>query len=447
MDHQNKSLDILIKNAEIPYSETLKETNIGINNEKIQFISHNNEKSDLVIDASDKLVIPGAIDPHAHVYDPEYKYREDFFTGSKSAAAGGITTFFDMPLSSPVITKKQIMKKIQEGEKESIIDFGIHSGMITNQIERIPKIKNLGINSFKSFTCPPYEVKSDQIYQIGKKINNQNGVYILHSENGNLINFFEKNKEPEVMVRNKSRPGFIEEMAIEKVGKIAREIGFNYHIAHLSSKKGMKALKELKKEANITAETTPQFLTFTKKDVEEKGPYLTMNPPIKSKTDQKALWDGLNNGTIDMIATDHAPGTKKEKDVGWKDIWKAWGGVPGLQEMLPIILNGINEDKLEIENLINVTSKNAAKLFGLYPEKGSLLPGTDADLAIIDMDKSHKIKNEDTHYKVGWTPYRGLEIQGKVEKTLVRGKLVYDHKKGFKTSKEHGKFLSYDYRG
>lgn len=445
MLNSNEELDLLIQNAKVPFSNKIMEINIGIKNEKINSLSNKTKDSKKTIDASNKLVIPGAIDPHAHIYDPEYEYRETFQTGTKAAAAGGVTTFFDMPLTTPVISEEQIKNKIKKGEKESLIDFSIHSGMFTDQYQRISKIKELGINSFKSFTCPPYQVNTDQIYKIGKKIKKQNGVYILHSEDGNLIKHFEQNKSPEIMARNKSRPSFIEEIAIDKVGKIARETGFKYHIAHLSSKKGVKALKNLKKESKITAETTPQFLTFTREDVKKEGPYLTMNPPIKSKEDQKTLWKALRNGTIDMIGTDHAPGTKQEKEVGWKDIWEAWGGLPGIQEMLPIMLNGVNNGKLTIEDLIRTTSKNAAKLFGLYPQKGSLLPGTDADLTIVDMDQKYKIKNEDTYYKVGWTPYDGIKLQGKIKTTIIRGKIVYEEQNGIKASKEHGKFLNYKY--
>ncbi len=445
---ENK-LDIIIKDAKVPQSGQIKQLNIGIKDQKIASLTNQDKKSENSINAKGDLVIPGAIDPHAHVYDPEYSYREDFFTGSKAASAGGVTTVFDMPLSSPVITDDQIKEKIRAGEENSIIDYGIHAGMIEDQKESIPRIKELGINSFKSFTCAPYTASTSQIYENGTKIKDQDGVYIIHSENEDLISHFEKNKETNVIDRNKSRPGFIEEIAIQKVGVIAEEVGFNYHIAHLSSKEGLRAVKNFKQNSNIniSAETCPQFLTFTREDVKEKGPYLTMNPPIKTEKDQKNLWKGIKNGYIDMIATDHAPGTKEEKDIGWEDIWEAWGGLPGVQEMLPILINGVNKNKLSIHELINVSSKNAAKKFGLFPEKGSLIPGTDADLVIVDMDDKYEIKNEDSYYKVGWTPYEGIKLNGKIKKTLVRGEIVYDHEEGFSVDRGYGKFLRYDYGG
>jgi len=176
---------------------------------------------------------------------------------------------------------------------------------------------------------------------------------------------------------------------------------------------------------SVTAETCPQYLVFTRRDIERLGPYLKMTPPLRTRDDVISLWKGLADGTIDMVVTDHAPGTREEKEVGWKDIWKAWGGIPGVETLLPIMLSeGVNKGRITPMKLVEVMCQRPAEVFGLYPRKGTLKEGSDGDLVIVDMKKEVTIRAGILHYKVGWTPYEGMKVVGYPEVTIIRGKVV-----------------------
>jgi dihydroorotase-like cyclic amidohydrolase len=176
---------------------------------------------------------------------------------------------------------------------------------------------------------------------------------------------------------------------------------------------------------SITAETCPQYLVFIRDDAEKQGPYLKMTPPLRTRDDVISLWRGLEDGTIDMVVTDHAPGTREEKEVGWKDIWKAWGGIPGVETLLPIMLSeGVNKGRITPMRLVEAMCQRPAEVFGLYPRKGALKEGSDGDLVIVDMKREVTIRAENLHYKVGWTPYEGMKVVGYPEVTVLRGEVV-----------------------
>jgi dihydroorotase-like cyclic amidohydrolase len=180
-----------------------------------------------------------------------------------------------------------------------------------------------------------------------------------------------------------------------------------------------------REKVNVTAETCPHYLSLTRADVLKLGPYLKMNPPLKTEADVLALWRGLSNGTVDMITSEHAPGEADEKEVGWENIWDAWGGIPTIETMLPIVLSeGVNKDRITIGKATRALSENPAKRFGLYPKKGHIAVGADGDFVIVDLSMEKKVKASDLHYKVGWTPYEGWVLKGWPTVTIVRGQVV-----------------------
>jgi dihydroorotase-like cyclic amidohydrolase len=194
----------------------------------------------------------------------------------------------------------------------------------------------------------------------------------------------------------------------------------------MSTSEGVHLIASTKRDkVNVTAETCPHYLSLTRADVLKLGPYLKMNPPLKTEADVLALWRGLANGTVDMITSEHAPGQADEKEVGWDNIWDAWGGIPTIETMLPIVLSeGVNKDRLTIGKAAKVLSENPAKRFGLYPKKGHIAVGADGDLVIVDLSMEKKVKASDLHYKVGWTPYEGWSLKGWPTVTIVRGQVV-----------------------
>jgi len=375
--------------------------------------------------------LPGVIDAHSHIHDPDYTYREDFESGSKAAAAGGVTLLIDMPLVLTVLSD-MIERKKKDGEKLSVVDFSFHAGMMMPEyVEEIPKIASLGVKSFKLFTTQPFKVDWQGVRGIVEAVSKVDGVTVVHAEDDAIISEWVRRVRDEegrkdVLAHFDSRPSEAEGEAIRRLVHISEETGGRIHIAHMTTTAGTVLVRDAKgREISITAETCPQYLVFTRDEAKKQGPYLKMTPPLRTRDDVISLWRGLRDGTIDMVVTDHAPGTREEKEVGWEDIWKAWGGIPGVETLLPIMLSeGVNKGRITPMKLVEVMCQRPAEVFGLYPRKGTLREGSDGDLVIVDMRREVTIRVEDLHYKVDWTPYEGMKVVGYPEVTVIRGEVV-----------------------
>lgn len=417
-------MDLVIKNAKLLLDCCIVEgAGVAVSKGKIALIAldPNLPEASSVVDADGSLLMPGAIDVHAHVYDPDYTYREDFSTGSRAAAAGGVTTFIDMPLVRKTLSSLA-EEKIKEGERKSIVDFSIHAGMITgiNELEEVKNLADIGIRSFKVFTCPPFMASYELIYKLSEEASKVNGVVVVHAEDNDVLEDARKKigDRRDIFAHCDSRPVEAEVKAVKKIIDGARG---RIHIAHVSSGS---AAAEKGKRKGITAETCIQYLVFSREHIEKMGPYLKMTPPLRSKEEVAKLWSHLDY--IDVIATDHAPGTKEEKEVGWSDIWRAWGGIPGLETLLPLTFyEGVVRRRMSIFRMIRLLCRNPSRIFGLK-RKGSIAPGMDADLVILDQRKEMKISSDKMHYKVGWTPYEGMVVKGWPRATFVRGVMVYN---------------------
>ncbi len=420
--------DLVIRNVKVIIDDEPTEACIGIEEEKIIEISKVEPKYVSSIDGKGGLLIPGAIDPHAHMWDPEYHYREDFSSGSASAILGGITTVIDMPLVHDVDTREKVRERITVGEKNSRMDFSLHAGFMRDEnLEFMPDIIKLDVRSFKVFTCMPYEATGRAILRMMEFSSETSSILTFHAEDGPLLKYMHErfcNSKEQIAV-HEARPPEAEELAIYKVGIYSILTKAKVHIAHLSSGKGLNVLRTLKKRgADITAETAPHYLVFTRKDVERWGPYLKLAPSLKFEIDREELWKGLQDGTIDMVATDHAPCPREEKDVGYEDPWKAWGGIPGLATMVPLIFTyGVLTKRISLSRFVDIVTRNAAKRFGLY-NKGVAMIGYDADLAVLDTKNMRRVGKE--LYRSEWTPYEGMMLKGWPSKVLIRGKLVLD---------------------
>ncbi len=423
---------LTISNARLFLPTGLTEGNLEVESGKISKISKKKlSKGNKHIDAKGKIVLPGVIDSHGHFYDRKYSQREDFENGSKAAAAGGVTTIISMPLDTPVLKKKEIKKAIKSGEKNSLIDFSLHAGNMTKQADyHIKKAVELGIKTFKIFTCDPYKIEREERRRLLKKINEVKGKAFIHAEDNHIIKKrTEKIKQKErkdPLAHADSRPNKAEQKAIVKVIEDQKYTKCPIHFAHISSRQGARRIERAKNDyRKVTAETCPHFLLLTRKDLEEKGPYLRTNPPLKTEKDLKKLWNYLSKGVIDTIATDHAPGTHEEKNAGEKNIWNAQIGIPGVETLLPLMFSeGFERGRITLNRLVQSLCTNPAKIFGLYPQKGTIEEGTDADLVIIDRGKTMEINDENIHYKVGWTPFEGTTVKGVPNVTISRGEII-----------------------
>lgn len=424
--------DLTVRNARLFLPEGLVRGGLTVEDGVIEQISREKlPEGGQDIDANGNLVIPGVIDAHVHFYDPNFSEREDFESGSRAAAAGGVTSIISMPLDTPMLAPKELEKAIESGEAKSIIDFGLHAGNMEEDSGGYikPDIK-LGVKTFKIFTCHPYGIERSARRELMRRIGKEGGLAFFHAENDDIIQERLKNlkkagrKDP--LAHAESRPNVAEKEAVSEVISDQKDTGCGVHFAHITTRQAGGLIKEAKTESSdITAETCPHFLIFTKKDLEKKGPYLRVNPPPKTKADVAKLWELLSEGIIDMVTTDHAPGTREEKEVGFENIWDAQIGIPGVETLLPLMFSeGVEKGRISLRRLVEALSTAPAKRFGLYPQKGTIEEGTDADLVIIDREKSTRISSDKTHYKVGWTPYEDIEVRGMPVKTISRGEVI-----------------------
>jgi D-hydantoinase len=444
-----KKVDLLIKGGMIVASRGLSRACIAIENGIITSVckEYSAPKADKVLSVKDKVLLPGAIDAHAHIHDGKFRYKEDFETGSKAALAGGVTTLIDMPLTSPVDNRERLVEKIETGERLSHVDFSLHAGMMNQKnLKNIPSIVAEGVRSFKVFTCSPHSVSDETMLDILEKAKESGSIVNFHAENKGIISYMRKimdrQKRMDPLAHHEARPKEAEQEAVSRVILLARFIGESIHISHLSSRQALESVWAAKNEgAKVTAETCPHYLFFTKRDVENSGPYLKVNPPLRSKEDVAAMWSGLKKGMIDILTSEHAPGTQEEKEVGWSNIWKAWSGLPSVETMLPLLLSeGVNKQKLSLSDVHRVLCENPARIFGFYGRKGDIAPGFDADIVVVDLKLEKKVSVEKLHYKVNHSPYEGSTFKGWPVTTIVRGNIVYDGESIVNKS-GYGKFI------
>jgi dihydroorotase len=386
---------MLIKNCRIVEgdgNESLK--NILIEDGKILriFDSKVDLKWDEVIDAEGKYVLPGIVDVHTHMRDPGLKHKEDFESGSMACAKGGVTTFLDMPNTIPNTTTKQLLDEKREILKgKSYVDYGFHFGGSKN-------------DNYLEIKAVEEKVASTKIF-----LNMSTGDMLVEEEEV-LENLFKNSKIVSVHAE-----GDMVRRALE----LTKKFNGILYLCHLSTAEEVKLLKSAKKEGlKVYGEVTPHHLFLTKKDKEE-NPLLVMKPELKDKKDVMVLWDALRDGTIDSIATDHAPHLLKEK------IEKESFGIPGVENSLELMLQAVREKRITMRKLIEVMSEKPAEIFKLR-NKGKIKVGYDADLIIIDLEKNGEITGEDIISKCDWTPYKGLQKGGEVVTTIVRGNIVYN---------------------
>ncbi len=388
--------------------------------------------ADKTIHLKGRIVMPGGIDVHPHLFDPEFMgNRDDFDCGTLAAAMGGLTSIVEMPTWTACLTKERMEFKVKEGEKKSYIDFGLHCGNVRSleDLKEIDSLVSTGIPSFKAFTCAPY-LADDFVLLSLMQMLGRRGILMVHSENEAIVDNETKKlrnqgrKDP--LAFHESRPNVAEEEAISRLSTLAKRSKSRVHIVHMSTAWGTEVVRAGKKSGiDISAETCPHYLVYTKNDAQRLGPYLKMSPPARNPEDREALWLGLKDGTVDMVASDHYPTFEEHREKGWSDIWEVQSGLPGVETMLPVLISeGFNKGRLSFADVSRVMSENPAKRFGLPPNKGTIRIGADADLVAVDVDKEWQIRSEKLHQRSDWTPFEGFNVKGSVEMTMVRGHVI-----------------------
>ncbi|MEI6857814.1 amidohydrolase family protein [Psychrilyobacter sp.] len=384
--------DIYIKDGKIA------EINPDINSlniiKEIFLSSDENIKKLEIIDLKgEKYLIPGVIDPHVHMRDPGLTHKEDLYTGSRACAKGGITTFIDMPNTVPTTINLQALQNKKElASIKSLVNYGFYfGGTSTDNSEIIPSKGVASTKVFMNISTGKMLVEKDEV----------------------LKNIFLKSKIVSVHAEGEM---------VEKAITYNEKYGKTLYLCHISNKKELDIIRKNREKAlkKIYTEVTPHHLFLIENDVKGKNEMLLrMKPELKTTDDVEALWKAINDGTIDTIGTDHAPHLLSEK------LEKVTFGIPGVENSLPLMLNAVSEGKITLSKLIELMSKNPSKIFGIK-DRGEIKKGYYGDLVIVDLKEKFILENKTTLSKCGWTPFDGYTGYGKIETTIVNGKIVYN---------------------
>ena len=426
--------DLVIRNARVLLETGLFRGGVAVNDGKICAIASDLHlpDADTVVDAKNMFLMPGLIDGHAHIHDEAMLSHEDFTSGSSLAASGGVTTFVEMPLVTQVDSPSAVKRKVESGERLSIVDFSLYGGMInSDNISSIPALIEEGVAGFKAFTCRPFYASAGVIARALSEVSEYGGHLTIHSENQGVLDEFARDLDGEwdaPVAHALSRPTLAEQLAVRQNVGIASQTGGHLHIAHITTREGVHEVAQGKLHGvEVSTEVCPHHLMFDRDEMNRLGPKSKMNPPLRSKRDRAALWSALLTGTIDIVVSDHAPAPLEEKTAGDNDIREAWAGVDGIQMILRVLLSeGVNRGRLSLGRLLRVVTRNPARVFGLYPKKGTIMVGSDADLVIFDSTREEKITDNMIMSKSGWSLYEGLTMMGAPVMTFVRGVRVYE---------------------
>ena len=389
------------------------------------------------IDLDGRLVLPGLVDDHVHFNEPGREHWEGYTTGTMAAAAGGVTTVMEMPLNAtpPTINLQNLQNKQAAVSNKAVIDYALWGGLVDNNVAELSDLHTGGVIGFKGFMSNSgvdfARIDDDVLYAGLREAKALGNLVAVHAENEYVTALL--GQELRAAGRTdraawyESRPPATELEALNRAIYWAGVTGGRLHIVHVTLAAGMQAAQTAKAAGvNVTVETCPHYLTFDEADFVRIGPAAKCAPPLRSRDQVEALWNCVLSGMVDTIASDHSPCPWADKEPGMDNIWQAWGGISGVQTLLPVLLTeGVHKRGLALPDLVRLISGNPARIFGLYPRKGSLLPGADADLVVVDLEAEWELTADDLFYKHKHSAYVGSRFKGKVERTLVRGKTVY----------------------
>jgi len=423
------SFDLLLTGGMLVTSAGIRRADVGVRGELVAAVAPDLPRASAreTLDVTGKYVLPGVIDVHVHPV-----YLDDVEACSRVAAYGGTTTLLHFAYAR---TGESLLQKIEEmladASARSRLDFGLHGGMFEapRQVPEIPQVMALGVRTFKFFLTYLKQGWYTDDYQFIKAMDilaERGGMAMVHCENGGGIDYLEDKylQGPTASARffNASRPAALEEEAVFRSIRLAEVVGCPLYIPHVTSARALRPIRQAHSEGlPVYAETCPQYLTLTQDIIEERGALAKIGPPIRSAGDQAALWTALSDGALQVVASDHAP---KAKDPDGDFIAQGFGS-PQIETLLPLTHDGgVNRGRISLVRLVQVLSENPARIFGLYPKKGTVAVGSDADLVVFDPTRPFTIRAENQHSRVGYTLYEGRTVLGWPEATFQRGQRV-----------------------
>lgn len=441
------TVDLIITGKVVTHYGVFEDTSLAIKNGKIVNIGANSNMppAENEVNYGDLLIFPGVVDNHVHSLGTE---NEGHWNSTSAAAAGGVTTINDHPLDlgGAPTSIDDIERKAKLTSAESVVDFSLLAGGLPERLEDIPTIANIGVTGYKMLmhatsgaaTYRMRAVDDGELYAMFDLIAQSNQTAMVHAENEWIINHLVKKYtdagKTYLAAHHETRPEMSEIVATFTAIEIARELNCRLHIVHVSTPRAFELVEQARKEGvRVTAETCPHYLICNYDRWEEVGSHFKINPPLRSEESRLGVWKALREGKVHLIASDHAPHPGDHHP----NVFDNFSGSPGVETMFPLIFHeGVHKKQISLEHLVKLFSYNPARLLGVYPQKGSIEVGADADLVIFDSKKEWLVEGKKLRAQSGWSMYEGMNITGKVIETFVRGKKVFAEgevigKKGF----------------
>lgn len=440
-------LDLLVAGGTVVSPGGRSRLNIGVLDGRVAYVGPDQPSAGTTVDAGGLLVLPGAVDTHVHLMDPGSPEREDFPTGTSAAAAAGVTTILEHSHGSPVRSPNDLQAKLDHLTERSNVDYGLAAHAWPGRASDVADLWAAGVSFFKVFTCTSHGVPGHDAAALRDHLlasARSGAVSLLHCEDESLTS------AAETLLRSQGRTdgGVLpdwrnrdaEVVAAAVAALLVRRTGARASIAHVSHPEVAEYVaKERQTGAQLGAEACPQYFLLREDEVLEHGALRKFTPPARARTDddEAQMWRLLRAGTLTHMSTDHAPSTLEQKRAG--DIWNVHFGLPGLDSTMSLLLDAAARGHLSYEDVVRVYSERPARTYGLWPRKGSLAPGADADMVLVDPQARRTLRSQDVLSKAGWTPFDGREVQGTVVRTYLRGRLVAEQ--GRPADERGGRFI------
>ncbi len=413
---------------------------IGIRDGRIAAISPDRLQGEEVLDARDRVILPGAVDLHVHFNEPGRTHWEGWGPGSRAAAVGGVTTVVEMPLNAipPTVTAAALEDKVQAAQAASVVDFGLWGGLITDNLDRLASLASGGVVGFKAFMCPSgtaefTHVEDGILYEGLSRIQELGLFLAVHAESHWITQYhterLQKQGRHDRPAWAQSRPPIAELEAIQRALFLAARVGCRLHIVHMSVHDGTTLIAESKAAGqSVTVETCAHYLALTDDDLLRLGPVAKCAPPLRHRAEQDRLWRDVLAGQIDCVTSDHSPCPTDDKTRGDEDIWQAWGGITGVQTLLPVMLTeGIHRRSMPWPMFATLLSAMPAKIAGLWPRKGAIQIGADADLLIVDLEREWTVDRSWLQSQHKHSPFIGRTMKGWVEQVIRHGQSIAEN--------------------
>lgn len=429
--------DIIIADGLIVTPEATFEGSLGITDGRIAAISGSRLDGHEVIDARGRVVLPGAVDLHVHFNEPGRTHWEGWGPGSRAAAAGGVTTVVEMPLNAvpPTTAVAALEAKVAAARGQSVVDFALWGGLVTDNLEHLAGLAGAGVIGFKAFmshssTEEFTHVEDGLLYEGLHRLRGLGYFLAVHAESNSITQDrmarLRAQGRRDRRAWGEGRPPVAELEAIHRALFLAREAGCRLHIVHVSIPEGVEAVRQARTAGqSVTVETCGHYLALTEEDLLRLGPVAKCAPPLRDAARQRGLWEAVQAGHIDCITSDHSPCPTEDKVRGEDDIWEAWGGITGIQTLLPLLLTeGVHRRGLPLDRFAALLATNPAKIAGLWPRKGEIRVGADADLLLVDLERTWRVEQQWLKSRHRHSPFVGWEMKGWIARVLLRGRTV-----------------------